>query len=159
MKRTILTVATILTLGLTSYSQTCDVKTTTDSYTGESKTETGFIKFNGGTYSLITKEYGILFWLQLESIISITVYEGDFIYFKLSDNSVVKFTVENDSYSRYSSSRQYTNSFGLLLEGEQLEALKGKEVIGIKCRVNEYNLSAKQGLQLKNNVECISKTK
>jgi hypothetical protein len=34
-----------------------------------------------------------------------------------------------------------------------------KEVIGIKCSVNEYNLSAKESATLKNNINCIVNTK
>ena len=58
----------------------------------------------------------------------------------------------------YSVTTGYTNSFGLILDEEVLDALMNKEVIGIKCSVNEYNLSPKESEALKNNINCIKQT-
>ena len=74
----------------------------------------------------------------------------DIIYFKLSDNSVIKFTNRRLSLPDYSATTGYTNSFGFILEEEVLDALMNKEVIGIKCSVNEYNLSSKESKQVFN---------
>jgi len=59
----------------------------------------------------------------------------------------------------YSASTGYTNSFGFILDQEVLDALMNKEVIGIKCSVNEYNLTPKESASLKNNINCIVNTK
>ena len=160
MKKIILTVATVLSLGLTSFSQECkSVKVEVDSFTGERTIETEFIDFKGGTYQVSKRPYGIALWLQLESSIILSIDKGDIIYFKLSDNSVVKFTNRRLSMADYSATTGYTNSFGFILEEEVLDALMNKEVIGIKCSVNEYNLSAKESEAFKNNINCIVNTK
>jgi len=52
MKKIILTVATVLTLGLTFAQECKSVKVEVDSYTGERTIETEFIDFNGGTYTV-----------------------------------------------------------------------------------------------------------
>ena len=50
MKKIILTVATVLSLGLTSFAQECkSVKVEVDSFTGERTIETDFVDFKGGT--------------------------------------------------------------------------------------------------------------
>lgn len=157
MKKLILTGVAILTLGL-SFAQDCDVKVEVDSYTNERTIETGFIDFNGGTYTISKMSFGYGLWLQLESSIPLIVEKGDVIYFKLSDNSVIKFITRKTDYGDYNTSG-YTNSFGFILDEEILEQLKNKEVIGIKCRVNEYTITSKQGLRLKNNINCIVNTK
>ncbi len=160
MKKLILTGAAILTLGLTSFAQECkSVKVEVDSYTNERTIETNFVDFKGGTYNVAKRSFGIALWLQLESSIILSIDKGDIIYFKLSDNSVIKFINRKFSISDYSSASVYTNSFGFLLENETLDALMNKEVIGIKCRVNEYTLSPKESAALKNNINCIVNTK
>jgi hypothetical protein len=159
MKKFILTVAAVLTLGLTFGQECKSVKVEVDSYTGERTIETDFVDFNGGTYTVSKRPFGIALWLQLESSIILSIDKGDIIYFKLSDNSVVKFTNRRLSLPDYSATTGYTNSFGFILENEILDALINKEVIGIKCSVNEYNLSAKESASLKNNINCIVNTK
>ena len=159
MKKIFLTVATVLTLGLTFAQECKTVKVEVDSYTGERTIETDFLDFKGGTYSVSKRPYGIALWLQLESTIILSIDKGDIIYFKLSDNSVVKFVNRRLSLPDYSATSGYTNSFGFILENEVLDALMNKEVIGIKCSVNEYNLSPKESTELKNNINCIVNTK
>jgi hypothetical protein len=159
MKKIILTVATVLTLGLTFAQECKSVKVEVDSYTGERTIETEFIDFNGGTYEVSKRPYGIALWLQLESSIILSIDKGDIIYFKLSDNSVIKFVNRRLSMADYSKTIGYSNSFGFILDQEVLDALMNKEVIGIKCSVNEYNLSAKESATLKNNINCIVNTK
>jgi hypothetical protein len=158
MKKIILTGVAILTLGLT-FAQDCNVKVEVDSYTNQKTIETGFVDFNGGTYEVSKRPYGIALWLQLESSIILSIEKGDIIYFKLSDNSVIKFVNRRLSMADYSASTGYTNSFGFILDQEVLDALMNKEVIGIKCSVNEYTITPKQGLRLKNNINCIVNTK
>ena len=51
MKKVILTVATVLTIGLIGHSQ-CDVKVSTNEYTQERKIKTGFLKFRNVTVSI-----------------------------------------------------------------------------------------------------------
>lgn len=160
MKKLILTGVAILTLGLTSFAQECkSVKVEVDSYTGERTIETDFVDFRGGTYNIAKRSFGIALWLELESSIILSIDKGDIIYFKLSDNSVIKFANRKFSISDYSTTSGYTNSFAFLLENETLDALMNKEVIGIKCSVNEYNLSPKESAALKNNINCIVNTK
>jgi hypothetical protein len=154
MKKIILTGVAILTLGLTSFAQECDVKVQVDSYTNERTIETDFIDFNGGMYTISKRSFGYALWLQLESSIPLIVEKGDIIYFKMSDNSVIKFITRKTDYGDYNTAG-YTNSFGFLLDEEILEQMKNKEVIGIKCRVNEYIITPKQGQRLKNNINCI----
>lgn len=159
MKKIILTVAVVLAIGLTSFAQECkSVKVEVDSYTGERTIETEFIDFNGGTYQVSKRPYGIALWLQLESSVILSIDKGDIIYFKLSDNSVIKFVNRRLSMADYSATTGYTNSFGFILDEEILDALMDKEVIGIKCSVNEYNLSSKESAALKNNINCIKQT-
>ena len=159
MKKIILTVATVLTLGLTFAQECKSVKIEVDSYTGERAIETDFVDFNGGTYEISKRPFGIALWLQLESSIILSIDKGDIIYFKLSDNSVIKFVNRRLSIADYSASTGYTNSFGFILDQEVLDALMNKEVIGIKCRINEYNLTPKESAALKNNINCIVNTK
>ena len=160
MKKIILSVATMLTLGLTSFAQECkSVKVEVDSFTGERTIETDFIKPSFGCYIVAKKTYGVTLWIQLKSKILLSMDAGEIVYFKLSDNSVVKFTVRKYNISDYSSYDGYTNSFGFILEDEILDSLMNKEVIGIKCRINEYNLSSKESATLKNNINCIVNTK
>jgi hypothetical protein len=160
MKKTILTVATFLTLGLNSFAQECkSIKVEVDSYTGKKTIETDYIDFNGGTYLLSRESFGISLWIQLQSEIILTVQKGDFVYFKLSDNSVVKFYIQKSDISDYSRHSGYSNSFGFILEKEVLQSLMSKEIIGIKCSVNEYDLTKEQGTDLKNNINCIVNTK
>jgi len=159
MKKIILTGLAILTLGLTSFAQECkSVKVEVDSFTGERTIETDFIKPNFGCYIVAKKSYGVTLWIQLKSKILLSMDAGEIVYFKLSDNSVVKFSIRKYNISDYSSYDGYTNSFGFILEEEVLDALMNKEVIGIKCSVNEYNLSAKESATLKNNINCIKHT-
>ena len=159
MKKIFLTVAAVLALGLTSFAQECKgVKVEVDSFTGERTIETEFIDFKGGTYQVSKRPYGIALWLQLESSIILSIDKGDIIYFKLSDNSVVKFVNRRLSMADYSKTIGYSNSFGFILDEEVLDALMNKEVIGIKCSVNEYNLSPKESEALKNNFNCIKQT-
>ena len=160
MKKLILTGVAILTLGLTSFAQECkSVKVEVDSFTGERTIETGFINFRGGTYLVAKQPYGITLWLQLESRVILSMDAGEIIYFKLSDNSIVKFNITKHNISDYSNTYKFTNSFGFILENETLDALMNKEVIGIKCSVNEYSLSSKESAALKNNINCIVNTK
>jgi hypothetical protein len=159
MKKIILTVAAVLTLGL-SFAQECkSVKAEVDSYTGERTIETEFVNPSFGCYIVAKKNYGVILWIQLKSKILLSMDAGEILYFKLSDNSVVKLTVKKYNISDYSSYDGYTNSFGFILDQEVLDALMNKEVIGIKCSVNEYNLSAKESTTLKNNINCIVNTK
>lgn len=160
MKKLILTGVAILTLGLTSFAQECkSVKVEVDSFTGERTIETDFIKPNFGCYIVAKKSYGVTLWIQLKSKILLSMDAGEIVYFKLSDNSIVKFTVRKYNISDYSSYDGYTNSFGFILEEEVLDSLMNKEVIGIKCRINEYTLSPKESAALKNNINCIVNTK
>lgn len=160
MKKLILTGAAILTLGLTSFAQECkSVKVEVDSFTGERTVETDFIKPSFGCYIVAKKTYGVTLWIQLKSKILLSMDAGEIVYFKLSDNSIVKFTVRKYNISDYSSYDGYTNSFGFILEDEILYSLMNKEVIGIKCRINEYSLSPKESATLKNNINCIVNTK
>jgi hypothetical protein len=159
MKKIILTVAAVLTLGLTFAQECKSVKVEVDSYTGERTIETDFVDFNGGTYTVSKRPFGIALWLQLESSIILSIDKGNIIYFKLSDNSVIKFVNRRLSMADYSASTGYTNSFGFILDQEVLDALMNKEVIVIKCSVNEYNLSAKESTTLKNNINCVVNTK
>lgn len=160
MKKIILSVATILTLGLNSFAQECkSIKVEVDSFTGERTIETDFVDFKGGTYTVAKRPYGIALWLQLESSIILSIDKGNIIYFKLSDNSVIKFVNRRLSMADYSATTGYTNSFGFILDEEVLDALMNKEVIGIKCSVNEYDLSPKESAALKNNINCIVNTK
>ena len=159
MKKIILTVATVLTLGLTFAQECKTVKVEVDSYTGEKTIETDFVDFTGGIYTVAKRPYGIVLWLQLESSIILSIDKGDIIYFKLSDNSVIKFVNRRLSMADYSVTTGYTNSFGFILENEVLDALMNKEVIGIKCSVNEYNLSPKESEAFKSSINCIVNTK
>jgi hypothetical protein len=131
-----------------------------DSYSGKKTIETGFVSFNGGSY-LLTKEKNIInFWIQLESSIILTIDKGEIIYIKFSDNSVIKFvntSTDISSYSQYSD--KWTNSFSFDLTGVKLEQLKTKNIIGIKCYINEYNFPESTSDDFKNNLNCIIKAK
>lgn len=160
MKKIILTGVAILMLGLTSFAQECkSVKVEVDSYTGDRTIETDLIVINDGIYALNKRPYGLIFWIELKSKIFLTLDEGDILYFKFDDNSVLKFPITKLNISDYSSTSGYTNSFGFVLRDEFLQSFQDKQIIGIKCSVNEYNLSPKESAALKNNVNCIVNTK
>lgn len=160
MKKIILTVATILTIGLTSFAQECkSVKVEVDSFTGERTIETDLIVIKDGIYALNKRPYGLIFWIELKSRIFLTLDEGDILYFKFDDNSVLKFPITKLNISDYSATSGYTNSFGFVLKDEFLQSFQDKQIIGIKCSVNEYSLSPKESAALKNNVNCIVNTK
>jgi hypothetical protein len=138
----------------------CNIEIKVDSYSGKKTIETGFVSFNGGSY-LLSKEKGIVnLWLQLESSILLTIEAGEIIYFKFSDNSIIKFVNNSTEISDYSEySKNWTNSFSFNLTGTKLEQLKTKKIIGIKCYINEYNISESESLNFKNDLNCILKAK
>jgi hypothetical protein len=170
MKRGILTLI-LIWFGLISYSQSknsaevvdsihCDIETIVDSYSGKKTIETGFVYFDGGSY-LLSKEKGVInFWLQFESSIILTIDAGEIVYIKFSDNSVLKFVNPSTDISDYSQySDKWTNSFSFNLSGAKLESLKNKIIIGMKCYINEYIFSESDGVNFKNNLNCIVKAK
>ena len=58
-------------------------------------------------------------------------------------------------YSDYSN--KWTNSFSFNLSGAKLESLKSKTIIGMKCYINEYNLTEDDGEKFKNYLNCLFK--
>lgn len=170
MKQTILTLIGMI-IGLMGYCQNisstatadsipCNIQTKVDSYSRKKTIETGFISFNGGYY-LLSKEKGVInFWLQLESNIILTIDAGEIIYIKFSDDSVLKFVNSSTDISEYSQySDKWRNSFSFNLSGVKLEQLKTKKIVGIKCYINEYTLSENDGVNFKNNLNCVLKAK
>lgn len=155
MKKVILTVATVLTMGLIGHSQ-CDVKVSTNEYTQERKIKTGFLKFRNVTVSIEKVDSIYVMCLVLNSSIYLTIDKGDIIYLKLENGSVVKIYNGSTSYGDYSTYSGNYNILAFELDNETMNKLKESPIVGIKCHINEYDISTSFGRQLQNNFKCIT---
>jgi uncharacterized protein involved in outer membrane biogenesis len=155
MKKVILTVATVLTMGLVGHSQ-CDVKVKTNEYTQEKKIETGFIKFRSGVFRIDKKDSVVSMYLSLNTNISLDIEQGEILYFKLANGNIVKIINNRSSYGDYSRYTGYYNSFYFNLDNEILKAFQESPIIGIKCYINEYDMQSSVGRQLQDNFKCIT---
>ena len=155
MKKVILTVATVLTMGLIGHSQ-CDVKVKTDEYTQEKTIETGFIKFRSGAFKIDKKNSIVSMYLSLNTIISVDIKEGEILYFKLANGNIIKLINNSSSYGDYSRYTGYYNSFYFSFDTETLKSFQESPIVGIKCYINEYNMQSSVGTQLQNNFKCIT---
>jgi hypothetical protein len=155
MKKVILTVATVLTMGLVGHSQ-CSVKVSTNEYTQEKTIKTGFLKFRSGMVSIEKVDSIYVMCLMLNSSIYLTIDKGDVIYLKLENGSVVKIYNESTSYGDYSTYSGNYNILTFILDNDIINKLKESSIVGIKCSVNEYNITSSFGKQLQDNFKCIT---
>lgn len=155
MKKVVLSVATMLTMGLTSYSQ-CDVKVKVNSYTQEKTIETGFIKFRSGVFRIDKKDSVVSIYLSLNTNISLDIKQGEIIYFKFANGNIVKLINDRSSYGDYSRYTGYYNSFYFSFDTETLKAFQESTIVGIKCYINEYDMQSSVARQLQNNFKCIT---
>ena len=158
MKRKILTVATVLTMGLIGHSQ-CDVKVNIDSYTQKKTIETGFIDFEQGSFKIHKEGLKISMYLSLNTPTSVDIRNGEILYFKLANSKIVKLINTSIDYSSYSIYTGYGNSFYFDFNIETLKAFQSSPIVGIKCYINEYEIPTKIGEQLQNNFKCITEIK
>lgn len=156
MKKVILTVATVLTMGLIGHSQ-CDVKVSTNEYTQERSIQTGFIDFRQGTFRLEKVKGKVKMWVKLDTYSYQTVGKGEIIYFKLEDGKIVKLLNTMTSYGDYSTYTGNYNSFYFTITDEIiLDAFQQSKIVGIKSYINEYDVQSSVGSQLQNNFKCIT---
>jgi hypothetical protein len=155
MKKVILTAAAVLTMGLVGHSQ-CSVKVSTNEYTQEKKIKTGFLKFRSGMVSIEKVDSIYVMCLMLNSSIYLTIDKGDIIYLKLENESVVKIYNESTSYGDYSTYSGNYNILTFVLDNDIINKLKESSIAGIKCSVNEYDITSSFGKQLQDNFKCIT---
>jgi hypothetical protein len=138
----------------------CDIEVKVDSYTGEKKIQSPFTYFSGGVYKLEKIKEVPYLWIKLESSVVLTIPEGEKLYIKFSDSTVINFPILKTSFSDYqSSSKNFTNSFLFSLTGTNLEQLKTKKIAGFKCYINEYPLYYSYGDIFFDILHCLLKTK
>lgn len=156
MKKVILTVATVLTMGLIGHSQ-CDVNVKVDSYTQERRIETGFIDFRQGTFRLEKVKGKVHLYVSLNSYSYHIIDKGEIIYFKLEDGKIVKLLNTITSYGDYSTYTGNYNSFYFTITDEIiLDAFQQSKIVGVKCYINEYDVQSSVGTQLQDNFKCIT---
>ena len=160
----------VIVINLSIYSQPqedsipCDITVKIDSYSGKKTIATDYIDLKDeslkdiGTYCL-SKDKGIVnLYLRLESVTLLTIRKGELIYIKFTDNSVIKFVNPSTNASDYEKG-VFSNSFFLNLTGNNLLQMKVKKIKGIKCYINEYNISEYGGENFQAQLNCIIKTK
>lgn len=156
----VLAIALIITISSIAQETNCRVKKSVDDYTGKLTIETEFIDFERGVYLLNKENQKIIMWLSLENDEFYMIPTTEFIYFKLSDGSILKFPVTDKSYGEYYvDGDYYRNNFAFYITGTKLEELKRKKIVGIKCYISEYKFSETDAEVFRDNVNCLINTK
>lgn len=158
MKKIILTVATVLTLGLTSFAQECNVKTIVDDYTGERTIQTSYIKLISGSYQIYKSSGYTALLLKVNSYKPQIIDKGQTIYVKFEDGSVVQGSNTSLSMCEYDASGYYYNFVQIILTDEQLATFESKLINGIRCGASEMVVYAFQAKKIRNNFNCIKHT-
>jgi hypothetical protein len=158
MKKIILTGATILTIGLTSFAQECNVKTIVDDYTGERTIQTSYIKLISGSYQIYKSSGYTALLLKVNCYKPQIIDKGQNIYVKFEDGSVVQGSNSSLSMCEYDASGYYYNFVQIILTNEQLESFEGKLINGVRCGVSEMVVYAFQAKKIRNNFNCIKQT-
>ena len=155
MKKLVLSVATVLTVGLAN-AQECDVKVNVNEFTKEKTIETGFLNLGFGRYKLMKKNDNTSVYFAINSFTLLSIPAGEIIYLKLSNDTIIKFMNESRNIGSYNGLNQmYYNSFLFNIDEDQLSQLKDNRIVGIKAYINEYRVSENKGEKFKNNVNCI----
>jgi hypothetical protein len=158
MKKIILTGVAILTLGLTSFAQECNVKTIVDDYTGERTIQTSYIKLISGSYQIYKSSGYTALLLKVNSYKPQIIDKGQTIYVKFEDGSVVQGSNTSLSMCEYDASGYYYNFVQIILTDEQLATFESKLINGIRCGASEMVVYAFQGKKIRNNFNCIKHT-
>jgi hypothetical protein len=157
MKKIILTVATVLTLGLT-FAQECNVKTVVDEYTGDRTIQTSFIKLMSGSYQIYKNSGYTMLLLKINCYKPQIVDKGQTIYVKFDDGSVIQGSNTSLSMAEYDTDGVYYNFVQIILTDEQLVNFESKLINGIRCGISETAVYAFQAKKIRNNFNCIKHT-
>ncbi|MFY8170432.1 MAG: hypothetical protein ACOVK2_04875 [Candidatus Fonsibacter sp.] len=144
MKKIILTVAAVLTLGLT-FAQECDVKTVVDEYTGDRTIQTSFTKLLVGSYQIYKNSGYTMLLLKINCYKPQIVDKGQTVYIKFDDGYVLQGSNTSLSMSEYDGI--YYNYVQIILTEEQLVNFESKLINGIRCGISEtvvYAFQAKK---------------
>lgn len=138
----------------------CNINVSVDNFTGKKTIETGLIDcgFRDVSYNLSKKHGIITLYVCFKRNHIITIPQGSIIYFKFSDNSIVKFLTPSTDVSFYAGSNWW-NSFTINLTGDKLEKFKTKPITGFKCYIDDYYFSYDEGRDFRNNLNCLIRTK
>lgn len=158
MKKIILSVATMLTLGLTSFAQECNIKTIVDEYTGDRTIQTSFIKLMSGSYQIYKSSGYTALLLKINCYKPQIISKDETIYIKFEDGSVIQGSNTSLSMAEYDVSGYYYNYVQIILTNDQLESLETKLINGIRCGVSETLVYAFQAKKIRNNFNCIKHT-
>lgn len=158
MKKIILSVATMLTLGLTSFAQECNIKTVIDEYTGDRTIQTSFIKLMSGSYQIYKNSGYTMLLLKINSYKPQIVDKGQTIYVKFEDGSVIQGSNTSLSMCEYDTDGVFYNFVQIILTSEQLETFESKLINGIRCGISETPVYAFQAKKIRNNFNCIKQT-
>jgi len=158
MKKLVLSVATMLTLGLTSFAQECNVKTIVDEYTGQRTIQTSYIKLMSGSYQIYKSSGYTMLLLKINCYKPQIIDKGQTIYVKFEDGSVIQGSNTSLSMGEYDTDGVYYNYVQINLTAEQLESFETKLVNGIRCGISETAVYAFQAKKIRNNFNCIKHT-
>lgn len=158
MKKIILSVAAILTLGLNSFAQECNVKAVVDEYTGDRTIQTSFIKLMSGSYQIYKSSGYTALLLKINCYKPQIIRKDDIIYVKFEDGSVVQGSNTSLSMCEYDASGYYYNFVQIILTDEQLESFEGKLINGVRCGASEMVVYGFQAKKIRNNFNCIKQT-
>ena len=158
MKKLVLTVATVLTLGLTSFAQECNIKTVVDEYTGDRTIQTSFIKLLSGSYQIYKSSGHTMLLLKLNCFKPQIIDEGQTIYVKFEDGSVIQGSNTSQSMFEYDTDVVYYNIVQIILTDEQLATFESKLINGIRCGISETIVYPFQAKKIRNNFNCIKQT-
>lgn len=158
MKKIILSVAIMLTLGLTSFTQECNVKTIVDEYTGDRTIQTSYIKLISGSYQIYKSSGYTALLLKVNSYKPQIIDKGETIYIKFDDGSVVQSSNTSLSMCEYDNSGVYYNFVQIILTEEQLVNFESKLINGIRCGISETPVYGFQAKKIRNNFNCIKHT-
>ena len=158
MKKLVLTGVAILTLGLTSFAQECNVKTIVDEYTGDRTIQTSYIKLLSCSYQIYKSSGYTALLLKVNSYKPQIIDKGQTIYVKFEDGSVVQGSNTSLSMCEYDNSGYYYNFVQIILTEEQLATFESKLINGIRCGISDVPVYAFQAKKIRNNFNCIKHT-
>lgn len=128
-----------------------------DSYSGEKTFGTGTINFSGGYYSLYKNNNIISLHIVFYSNTCFVIPAGEYFYIKFSDNSVLKLRLDSRSLPDVSGG-VFQNWMYFYLNTQQLNILKQKQIIGVKCYIDSHPFSSSDGILFQSNINYLSKT-
>jgi hypothetical protein len=132
---------------------------------------TGAKGFETPLYLSATMTYGngeYLLNLIPQFILSHSIHAGELIYFKFDDESVITIPVSVGGHTGRTTGMPFTQGdktkiyevvIEVTLSGENLNALKSKKLVKVRCDTEDYNIHGKDQKMVSDWIKCLESSK